>query len=226
MQLKVIAGLGNPGAEYAETPHNVGFRVVDAIAADSAAQWRAEAKFAGLVARAKSGALDLMLLKPTTYMNLSGEAVGRLMRYFNVELGDLTVVSDDADLPIGRLRVRADGSAGGHRGLQSIIDCMGGGAFARVRVGVGRPERREGGLVGYVLGRLEPEAEKVLREVEAEAAKAALCVARRGVDAAMNSFNRFNLTITNNADGGEAAEGTARDAVVAPQAQGTGLDPK
>lgn len=212
MRLKVIAGLGNPGAEYAETPHNVGFRVVDAIAADSAAQWRSEAKFSGLLARAKAGALDLMLLKPTTYMNLSGESVGRLLRYFDVAPADLTVVSDDADLPIGRLRVRADGGSGGHRGLQSIIDALGGGAFARVRVGIGRPGHPGEGLVGYVLGRPEPEAEKALREVEAVAAKAALRVATRGVDEAMNAYNNFN----NNAGG----------AVVAPQAQGTGPDPQ
>lgn len=214
MRLKVIAGLGNPGAEYAATPHNAGFRVVDAIAAGAAAQWRAEAKFSGSVARAKAGAIDLMLLKPMTYMNLSGESVGRLLRYFGVAPADLAVVSDDADLPIGRLRVRADGGSGGHRGLQSIIEALGGGAFARVRVGVGRPEHAGEGLADYVLGRPGPEAEKALRAVEAEAAKAALCVVTRGVDEAMNKFNNF--TTTSNAAG----------AVVAPSAQGTGQDPK
>lgn len=200
MRPKLIAGLGNPGAEYAETPHNVGFRVVDAIAAEAAAAWRQEAKFCGAVARAKAGGVDLMLLKPSTYMNLSGDAVGRLMRYFDIPASDLAVVSDDADLPVGRLRVRAAGSSGGHRGLQSIMDCLGTSAFARVRVGVGRPEHRGQGLVDYVLGRLGPEAEKTLRAAEAAAAKAAVCVAVRGVDEAMNQFN---------------AEG----AVVAPSAQ-------
>lgn len=198
MQVKVIAGLGNPGAEYAVTPHNVGFRVVDAIAGEKAAPWRQETKFAGLLARTKAGAVDLMLLKPMTYMNLSGESIGKLLRYFNVPLSDLTVVSDDADLPVGRLRVRAEGGSGGHRGLQSIIDVMGGNAFARVRVGIGRPERRERGLVDYVLGRMEPESERALFEAESIAAKAALCVVTRGVDTAMNRFNNTNT-------GGEAA---------------------
>ena len=206
MRLKVIAGLGNPGAEYAETPHNVGFRVVDAIAAGAAAPWRSEAKFAGMLARAKASGADILLLKPATYMNLSGNAVGRLMRYFNVPLSDLTVVSDDADLPVGRIRVRADGGSGGPRGLLSIMETMGGSAFARVRVGVGRPKHAGEGLADYVLGRMDPESETALRKAEASAAEAALCVATRGVDEAMNTFNPAG-------------------AVVAPADKGTGLDP-
>ncbi len=189
MRLMLIAGLGNPGAEYAATPHNVGFRVVDAIAAEAAAQWRQEPKFSGAVARAKVGGADLMLLKPSTYMNLSGESVGKVMRYFGIEPAGLAVVSDDADLPIGRIRVRAEGGPGGHNGLKSIIGSIGTDAFARIRVGIGRPGHPGEDLAGYVLGRLGPDAEKTLRQAEAAAARAALCVATRGVDEAMNNFN-------------------------------------
>lgn len=194
MHLKLITGLGNPGPEYAPTPHNVGFRVADAIAAEASAAWRNESKFSGMVARARVGGGELLLLKPLTFMNLSGEAVGKLMRYFDIQASDLTVVSDDADLPVGRLRVRAEGGSGGHRGLQSIIGVLGGGGFARVRVGVGRPSGGEG-LADYVLGRLGPEEEKLLRQSELLAAKAAICVATRGADEAMNRFNAEGATV-------------------------------
>lgn len=188
MRIRLIAGLGNPGAEYAATPHNVGFRVADAIAGECSASWRREAKFCGDVARAKSGGIDLMLLKPATFMNLSGDSVGKVMRYFGIDDADLTVVADDADLPVGRLRVRADGGSGGHRGLQSVMDAIGSRAFARVRIGVGRPERG-GDLADYVLGRLPQGDEALLKKAEGKAAQAALCVATRGVDEAMNKFN-------------------------------------
>lgn len=190
MPMKLVTGLGNPGSEYARTPHNVGFRVVDAIAERLSAVWRDESKFSGAVARARWQGADLLLLKPATYMNLSGEAVGRLARYFNVAPAELTVVSDDADLPAGRLRVRAEGGSGGHRGLQSIIDCLGTRAFARVRVGIGR-SAHGGSLADYVLGRLPPEEEEKLRLAEAAAAEAALCVVAHGADEAMNKFNAF-----------------------------------
>jgi PTH1 family peptidyl-tRNA hydrolase len=117
--MKLVAGLGNPGPEYAETPHNVGFRVVDLVAERSSAAWRAESKFMGGVARARLGGVESLLLKPSTYMNLSGESVGRTARYFGVKPEDVVVVSDDADLPAGRIRIRVRGGSGGHRGLQS-----------------------------------------------------------------------------------------------------------
>lgn len=185
--MKLIVGLGNPGAEYAATPHNVGFRVADAIAAEHSAAWRTEAKFQGAVARAKVCGLELALLKPTTFMNLSGDSAGRLARYFGIEPVDVTVVSDDADLPLGRLRVRADGGSGGHRGLQSVIEALGS-AFARVRVGVGRSQNGAG-LRDFVLSRLSPEEEETLGKAEKRAAQAAICVATRGVDEAMNIYN-------------------------------------
>lgn len=199
MSVKIVTGLGNPGSEYARTPHNVGFRVVDRIAESNSAIWRDEAKFSASVAKVKSRGLDLILVKPLTYMNLSGEAVGRLARYYNVSLSDLTVISDDADLPVGRLRIRAEGGSGGHRGLQSIIDCCGGRAFARVRVGIGR-SAHGGGLADHVLGRLAPEDEAVLQRAEAAAAEAVICVVTRGTAEAMNKFNAESATVAPPAD--------------------------
>ncbi len=194
MAIKIITGLGNPGSEYVRTPHNVGFRVVDQLAESLSAGWRQENKFSAILAKVKVQGVDLFLLKPQTFMNLSGEAVSKVMRYYGAEPKDLTVISDDADLPIGRLRVRAEGGAGGHRGLISIIDCCGSKAFARVRLGIGH-EAHGGSLASHVLGRLEPEEEAKLQRVEAVAAKAALCVVTRGVNEAMNKFNPLDAVV-------------------------------
>lgn len=188
MPLPIVAGLGNPGSEYARTPHNVGFQVVDRLAAQASASWREESRFQGAVARVRVNGVDALLLKPLTYMNLSGESVARLMQYFGVGAGGLLVVSDDADLPVGRLRVKPNGSAGGHRGLQSIIDHIGTSAFARVRVGIGRASRG-GNLANYVLSRLAPDDEAVLQEAIGKAAEAVASVLARGVPATMNQFN-------------------------------------
>lgn len=186
--MKLVAGLGNPGPEYAETPHNVGFRVVDLVAERSSAAWRAESKFMGGVARARLGGVEALLLKPTTYMNLSGESVGRVARYFGVKPEDVMVVSDDADLPAGRIRIRVRGGSGGHKGLQSIIDCLGTDGFVRIRVGIGR-SAFGGPLVDYVLGRPSPEDEESLRLAMPVAADAVLCAVSRGPVEAMNKFN-------------------------------------
>ena len=112
MSLKLVAGLGNPGAEYERTPHNVGFRVVNRVAELASASWRDEPKFKGSVARIRFQGAEALLLKPLTYMNLSGEAVGKLAHYFGVKPADFVVVSDDADLPVGRLRIRPGGGSG------------------------------------------------------------------------------------------------------------------
>lgn len=188
MPMKLIAGLGNPGPEYAETPHNVGFRVVDLVAERSSASWKAESKFMGGVARARFGGVEALLVKPTTYMNLSGESVGRTARYFGVKPEDVVVVSDDADLPAGRIRIRMRGGSGGHKGLQSVIDCLGTDGFVRVRVGIGRSVFG-GPLVDYVLGRPSPEDEEALRRAMPVAADAVVCAASRGATEAMNRFN-------------------------------------
>lgn len=184
----LIVGLGNPGPEYVRTPHNVGFRVVDSIGEKQSLSWRNEARFSAQLAQAKVDGIEVLLVKPQTFMNLSGEAVGKLLRYYKLPIENLTVISDDADLPIGTLRLRAMGGSGGHRGIGSIIDNCGSRAFARVRVGIGRSSHG-GGLADYVLGRLGPEEEKSLQAVENTAAEAVLFIQKHGIAKAMNKYN-------------------------------------
>ena len=138
----MIAGLGNPGREYAETPHNVGFRAVASIADSLRGQWRIEPQFKADVAKVSHGDESVLLVRPMTYMNDSGEAVGSLMRYYRLEPADVVVVTDDVHLEPGRVRVRAEGGAGGHNGLKSVIAHLGTQQFTRVRIGVGRGENR------------------------------------------------------------------------------------
>ena len=189
--MKIVAGLGNPGAAYARTPHNAGFDVLDRLAHRLGGAWRGQARFKAELARIRADAVDVLLVKPQTFMNASGEAVGPLTRYYNVAPADLVVVSDDADLPAGRLRVRPGGGAGGHRGLLSVIEACGTQAFARVRVGVGRGAAGAG-LVDHVLGRLEPADEEAVRRTLEVAADAVLCLVAQGPAEAMNRFNGWD----------------------------------
>ena len=202
MKWKLVAGLGNPGAAYVRTPHNAGFEVVDLLAARLGAVWRTQARFKAMVARVRYEGTEVMLAKPQTFMNLSGEAVGSLLNYHGIAPDDLVVVSDDADLPVGRLRIRAAGSSGGHRGLISVIDACGTQAFARVRVGVGRGEPGRD-LVGHVLGRLDQDNDAALRRTLETAADAVLCLVARGVDEAMNCFNGWDATDADRPDANE-----------------------
>ncbi|MDD5708529.1 MAG: aminoacyl-tRNA hydrolase [Kiritimatiellae bacterium] len=189
--MKIVAGLGNPGETYAGTPHNVGFDVLELLAARLSGTWRLNARFKARLSRVKHEGEAVLLAQPQTFMNLSGDAIGPLMRYYDVAPEELTVVMDDADLPVGRLRIRAEGGAGGHRGLISVIAACGTQAFARVRVGIGRGAGGEG-LIEHVLGRLDPARDELLRRAVAAAADAVLCLAARGVTEAMNRFNGWN----------------------------------
>lgn len=185
--MKVIAGLGNPGAEYAQTPHNAGFGVVDLLAERLAGDWRPSTRFQARLARVSQAGEEWLLVQPQTFMNLSGASVAPVLRYHGCALTDLVVVLDDADLPLGRLRIRAEGGSGGHRGLASVIEALGTQDFARVRLGVGRAEGTE--LVDRVLGRLPPEQRPVMATLVAKAADAVECWATNGVAEAMNRFN-------------------------------------
>ena len=187
--MKVIAGLGNPGRDYARTPHNAGFRVVDALAASLGASWRNEAKFKAEIARAACAAGPLLLVKPQTFMNLSGDSLAPLLGFYKVPAGDLVVVSDEVNLPPGRVRVRPGGSAGGHNGLKSVAERLGTQAFVRVRVGVGMGHRPVSDLAARVLGRIEPEDEAAVESGIRLAADAALCAAIQGAEFAMNKYN-------------------------------------
>jgi len=187
--VKLIAGLGNPGGEYRGTRHNVGFEVVDALAARHGGAWEA-AKIDGLIARVRMpGAEPVMLLKPLTYMNLSGDAVQGVAHYFKIDAPDLLIVADDVNLPLGRLRVRKTGTEGGHNGLRSVILRLGTLDVPRLRVGVGRGDvRRE--LADHVLSRFDADELPGIEAAIARAADAAETFVTDGIDVVMNRFNR------------------------------------
>jgi len=188
--VKMIAGLGNPGETYANTPHNVGFDVVDLLAQRFEAGWKNSSGFHASVARTTRTGELLLLAKPQTFMNLSGTSVAPLLRYYGGAPSDLTVILDDADLPLGKLRIRTSGGSGGHRGLASVIEALGTEAFPRVRLGVGREER--GGLVGHVLGKFDEDRMALVRAMIAAAADAAQCLTANGLNEAMNRYNGWS----------------------------------
>lgn len=186
--MKLIVGLGNPGREYRETRHNVGFMVADALADRwrVADQWRE--KSSALLARTGVGDAGVLLVKPLTFMNLSGEAVAAVAGFYKVEPADVLVIVDEAALPLGRLRARRDGSAGGHNGLKSLIQHLGTQAFPRLRVGVGRGDNgRE--LADHVLGRFEPDERETVSAAVLRAADATEMFISDGIERVMNAFN-------------------------------------
>lgn len=185
--MKVIVGLGNPGRRYENTPHNVGFAAVDALAGMLGCRMRRGLRFRARAGKAAVDTEAVHLLKPETYMNRSGAAVGPFLKYHRGGADDLLVVLDDADLELGRLRVRPAGGSGGHRGLASVIDHVGSDAFARIRIGIGR--QRGGELVQHVLSPIGRADRPVVEQAVARAAEAALCMIREGVEAAMNRYN-------------------------------------
>jgi PTH1 family peptidyl-tRNA hydrolase len=182
----LVAGLGNPGREYAETRHNVGFMVADELARRHSGSWRG--KFSGEVAEVRADGIRLALLKPQTYMNESGRSVGAAARFFKVELEDLIVAHDDVDLEPGRVQVRLGGGLAGHNGLRSVAQQLGTGEFGRVRIGVGRPERGDQRpMADFVLSPFPPEVD--VEALVARAADAIESVAQEGLDEAQNRFN-------------------------------------
>lgn len=184
----IIAGLGNPGKEYENTRHNAGFMAIDALA-DKLGADISEKKHKALCGRAVIGGEKVILLKPQTYMNSSGESIRAAADYYKVEPEDILVIYDDISLAPGQLRVRAKGSAGGHNGIKSIIAHLGTQEFPRVRVGVGeKPPKMD--LADYVLGHFSAEERKIMNEAAKEAAEAACQVVAEGVDHAMNDHNR------------------------------------
>jgi PTH1 family peptidyl-tRNA hydrolase len=182
----LVAGLGNPGREYERTRHNVGWMVVDELARRHEGSFRS--KFAGQLAEVRDDERRLALLKPETYMNVSGRSVGSASRFFKVDPGSLLVVHDDVDLEQGRLQARLGGGLAGHNGLRSIADALGTQDFLRLRVGVGRPARGDRRPVAdYVLSPFEPELD--VEELVSRAADAAEVIAREGLEPAQQRFN-------------------------------------
>lgn len=187
--LHLIVGLGNPGAEYARTRHNAGFLAVEELAKRAAASWNLETKFDARIAKASRGERRILIAQPQTFMNASGEAVGALMKFYRVPVSQLLVVTDDADLPLGEIRMRAKGSSGGHHGLESIEQHIGSREFARLKVGIGRTKDGRREITNYVLGRFSSEERPLLEKVLQRAADQAESWADDGIEKAMNRFN-------------------------------------
>lgn len=187
--MKIVVGLGNPGAEYANTPHSVGFETVDAIASAAGVAWVEKRQYKCLWARVSIAGTSCVLVKPQTYMNLSGESVAPIVRYQNATAADLVVVQDDIDLALGRLRIRKGGSCGGHNGIRNVIERLGTSDFARLKLGVGK-DRSD--VVAHVLGKFDPVSRKIMDREVAEAVKAVIAIVRDGPDRAMNLFNGFD----------------------------------
>ena len=187
--LYLIAGLGNPGGDYARTRHNAGFLLVDRLAARWRAGWVLEPKFVSRLARTERAGRRLVLCQPQTYMNQSGEAVGKVLDYFRVARERLLVAVDDADLPLGEIRLRPQGTSGGHHGLESIEQRLGGRNYARLRIGIGRARDGKREITGYVLGRFRPEESALLEQVLERAAAQVECWLDEGIGKAMSQFN-------------------------------------
>ena len=184
--MKAIVGLGNPGPQYKGTRHNVGFEVIDEIARRASVGFES-APADALIAKWRRPNDVVLLVKPLTFMNLSGQAVGELARYFKIEAADLIIVVDEVHLPLGKVRARQRGSAGGHNGLKSIIAHLGD-EFARLRIGVGRGGEQRN-LADHVLSRFEKDEAAEVERMTARAADAAEMFIASGIGAVMNAFN-------------------------------------
>ena len=192
---KIIVGLGNPGQDYASSLHNVGFMCVNYFARKNGIRFdkaQAEAR----TGSGKVAGVNVLVARPHTYMNQSGQSVSRLMKKFKVGLEDLLVVYDDLDLPMGKIRIRQDGSSGGHKGVESIIRELGSQDFPRLRVGISRPistdglpEERDADVVTYLLSESPPEVKKAINQILPMVNEAIFCIISEGIMAAMNKYN-------------------------------------
>lgn len=186
--MKLIAGLGNPGALYAGSRHNVGFQALNYIAKAHGLAFTGKGGQARL-AKGHLASWEVVLAKPQTFMNLSGKSLAALSIRYRLSHSDVLVIYDDVDLPLGRIRIRARGGAGGHKGLESIAQDLRSQEIARIRVGIGRPDRMEDGLRDYVLDEFTREEREVIQEVFPRVDEAVLLILEEGVHAAMNRFN-------------------------------------
>ena len=194
--MHLIVGLGNPGGEYAKTRHNAGFMLADLLAGRWRGEWSTAKKFQSRVAKADREGRRVVLCEPQTFMNLSGEAVGAVVKFYQLPLKNLVVAMDDADLPLGEIRLRPSGSSGGHHGLESIEQHLGTREYARLRIGIGR----QGGareITGHVLGRLSAGEMAVMEKVLDRAAGQLECWLAHGLQKAMSQFNGVGNDATN-----------------------------
>jgi PTH1 family peptidyl-tRNA hydrolase len=193
--MKLIIGLGNPGRGYANNRHNIGFMCLNHFAKTQGIRFdRKQGRARIGIGEVASG--RVALAKPQTYMNLSGESVSRLIKRFGINLDDLVVIHDDLDLPLGKIRIRQGGGSGGHKGIESIISCLRGQNFLRLRVGIGRPAATEGtteiseaDIIAYVLSDFTPEEKQAIAQVIHRVNDAILCLLTEGLTATMNKYN-------------------------------------
>lgn len=184
--MKIIAGLGNPGKEYENTKHNVGFLTIDILAEKYGIKVN-KIKFKGLIGEGMIGTEKVILVKPQTYMNLSGQCIREIVAFYKLDIEDLVVIYDDIDLPMGNLRIRKKGSAGTHNGMRSIIYDLQDDGFPRVRVGIGG--ERKGDLANYVISGFSGDDRKLIEEAIVKAADAVACLVEDGIDRAMVDYN-------------------------------------
>ncbi|MGI8905359.1 MAG: aminoacyl-tRNA hydrolase [Candidatus Sumerlaeaceae bacterium] len=190
--MRLIVGLGNPGRQYDNTPHNVGFHAIDELAQRHAGNWALQRRFDAMTAEVRIWDRNTTLLKPLTYMNLSGQSVGAWLSRNGGEPSEILVISDDVHLPLGRIRIRTGGSHGGQKGLLSIINSLGTLEFPRLRIGI-RPETEEvTDLVEYVLRKVKPADRDVFKQSWSDAADAVEMIFKKDLTTAMNHFNRKN----------------------------------
>lgn len=192
--MKLIAGLGNPGKYYVRNRHNVGFRCINYMARHYSIQLKRH-QYDSQIGIGKIAESQVLLAKPKTFVNLSGEAINRLMRRHHISREELIVIVDDLDLPLGKVRLRQSGRSGGHKGIKSIIAALGDEDFSRVRIGIGRPDQdldnfinRED-VINHVLGDFSSEEEKIIKSAIATATEAIECIVTDGMTTAMNKFN-------------------------------------
>ena len=193
-RLRMVVGLGNPGNNYEDTRHNVGFMVADKIARDFNIALN-KTKFDAIFGRGLIEDVDVLLVKPMAFMNRSGPPLQKLAHYFRISGEDMLVIHDDIDLAFGRLKIKEKGGHGGHNGIRSIMDAFGGGDFVRLRIGVGRSET-EGNVTDHVLGRFSDDKAEMVARVITVARDAAVTVLCEGIKVGMNAFNRKDLLIT------------------------------
>ena len=184
----LLVCLGNPGREYENTRHNIGFMAADALEKKEGIKIN-KLKYRALTGELRAGGQRVLVMKPQTFMNLSGEAVKLAGAFYKIPPDHVIVISDDVSLPLGKLRIRAGGSAGGHNGLKNIIAHLGTDRFPRVKVGVGAPAHPEHEMVDWVIGNFTPAERKQVDEAVARALDAALCIIEKGVNEAQNRYN-------------------------------------
>lgn len=193
-KLYLVAGLGNPGNKYRETRHNAGFLLIDHVA-DAYGIALDKSKFDAIYGRGKIENRDVILVKPMSYMNLSGHPVFRLAEYYRISSREMVVIHDDIDLALGRIKIKEKGGHGGHKGLKSVMQVFGGDCFARLRIGVGRSESGID-VADYVLGRFSKAEQEILQQIIEKAQDALVAILCKGIRDSMNEFNQKTLIIS------------------------------